>query len=320
MTKQNSTEALAPWEETTDASAAVATQPEGSVGLSEFDDFSEPDPYDGPIPPEKEPLIDEIASEYVGFWNLLVSKTNWEKGKVIHSWREKLREAKLPRRVYSDDAIATRIGNVSPQHVGRLRRVYERFGSEPTLPGLYWSHYQAALDWEDADEWLKKASDEKLSVAQTRVARWEKMGAKLQSKPREEDIVSAEPDEDVNPFNDSNADGFVAVNETQTTLEDAEKEKSKKPKKQKKNENPLGEYAGEVEPWESSENDFTTTEVLDAISKLEPLPSELADAFESFKCAILSQKVMEWHDVTPLLVAQYLSELKRLLVAKEKVD
>ena len=49
MTKQNSTEALAPWEETTDASAAVATQPEGSVGLSEFDDFSEPDPYDAAI-------------------------------------------------------------------------------------------------------------------------------------------------------------------------------------------------------------------------------------------------------------------------------
>lgn len=318
MTKQNSTETLAPWEETTDAFAAVATPPENSAGLAEFDDFGEPDPFDGPIPPEKEPLIDEIASEYVGFWNLLVSKTNWEKGKVIHSWREKLREAGLPRRVYSDDAISSRIGNVSPQHVGRLRRVYERFGSEPTLPGLYWSHYQAALDWEDADEWLKKASDEKLSVAQTRVARWEKYGAKLESKPRDEDVVAAERDEDVNPYNDSNAEGLISEKETETTREDAEKDKGKKPKKQKKGENPLGEYAGDAEPWEGAENTFTDVEVLDAIKALEPLPDDIAELIESLKCAILARRVENWQDVTPILIAQYLSELKRLLVAESK--
>ena len=311
----------APWEDAPEASAApvvaVAPQFEGSSSLSEFDDFSEPDPFDGPIPPEKEPLIDEIASEYVGFWNLLVSKTNWEKGKVIHSWRTKLQEAGLPRRVYSDDAIASRIGNVSPQHVGRLRRVYERFGSEPTLPGLYWSHYQAALDWDDAEVWLQKASDEKLSVAQTRVARWEKMGAKLQTKPKDEDIVASEPDEDVNPFNDSNVEGFVSANETETTRDEAEKEKTKKAKKPKKGENPLGEFAGDAEPWEGSETVFTTRDVLDAFSQLEPLPGDFMEAVEAFKTAIIQRKIEKWLDATPVQVAQYLSELKRLLVAEE---
>ena len=314
MTTSKSIQELAPWEEA--PTALVDDAPE-SAGLSEFNEFGEPDPDDGPIPPEKEPLIDEIASEYVGFWNLLVSKTNWEKGKVVHSWRAKLKEAGLPRRVYSDEAISQRIGNVSPQHVGRLRRVFERFGSQPTLPNLYWSHYQAALDWDDADEWLQRASAEKLSVAQTRVARWEKYGPTLQTKPKDEDIVDAEQDEDVNPYNDSNAGETVSGHGTKTTKDDAEKEKVKKTKKQKKDD-PLGEFSGKSEPWEANgPASFTTAEVLDAFSKLEPLPADLAEAFETLKVAILTRKLEKWADVTPVLVAQYISEIKRLLVSEE---
>ena len=75
-------ESVAPWEEAEEV-APIAE-------LSEFSDFTPPEASDGldddaPSPPEKEPLIDEIASEFVGFWNGLVSKTNWEKGKVVHS-------------------------------------------------------------------------------------------------------------------------------------------------------------------------------------------------------------------------------------------
>ena len=85
MSKSKSNSETVPWDETETSSAAVTEEP---IGFSEFDSFGSSDgaddPEDAPIPPEKEPLIDEIASEYVGFWNLLVSKTNWEKGKVIH--------------------------------------------------------------------------------------------------------------------------------------------------------------------------------------------------------------------------------------------
>lgn len=308
MSTSTSGAELAPWEE-----APVIES------LSEFSDFTEPDPEDAPIPPEKEPLIDEIASEFVGFWNLLVSQTNWEKGKVIHSWREKLQAAGLPKRVYSDDALSQRIGNVSPQHVGRLRRVYERFGDREVLPNLFWSHYQAALDWDDADEWLEKASNEKLSVAQTRIARWEKYGPTLQTKPRDEDIVDAEQDEDVNPFNDSNSEEIVSGQSLKETKEDAEKE-TKKQKKSKKKEDELGEFGGEEEPWEAEAKagvTFTTADVLDAIGKLEALPEDLNEAMESLKISILTHKLEKWETVTPILVAQYLSELKRLLVSEE---
>lgn len=312
MTTTKSNAELAPWEE---PSAA----PIENERLSEFDAFALSDPDDAPIPPEKEPLIDEIAAEYVGVWNLLVSKTNWEKGKVVHSWRTKLREAGLPRRVYSDEALSQRIGGVSPQHVGRLRRVYERFGAEPPLPNLYWSHYQAALDWDDAEEWLRKASDEKLSVAQTRVARWEKSGLALPVKPSDDEEIEAEEDEDVNPFNDSDSAETVPGSRANASGKSDEKtveEKPKKHKKQKKDE-PLGEYSGETEPWEKEGAAFTTADVLDAFSKLEPLPADLAEAFESLKVAILTRKIEKWIDVSPVLIAQYVSEIKRLLVSEE---
>lgn len=323
MTTSNTT---APWEETAAEEPAI-------VPFSEFEEYGAQDAPnideyvddDAPVPPEKEPLIDEIASEFVGFWNMLVSKTNWEKGKVIHSWRTKLQEAGMPRRIYSDDALAQRIGNVSPQHVGRLRRVYERFGDRKPLPNLYWSHYQAALDWEDADEWLSQASEEKTSVAQMRIARWEKTGAKLKHKPKEEDIVDAEKDEDVNPFNDSDAalDPETAITPGRATVsiddddDDEEKEKKSKKKKHKQTDE-LGEYGGETEPWENSTEVFGTPEVLDALAKLDDLPEDLAEAFETLKIAILSHKMTGWEEVKPKLIAAYLSEFKRLLVSEEK--
>lgn len=318
------TNTSAPWDE------PVASEEVEVSAFSEFSEYGVPEMDanesrvdEDAVPPEKEPLIDEIASEYVGFWNLLVSKTNWEKGKVIHSWRAKLMEAGLPRRIYSDEAIAQRIGNVSPQHVGRLRRVYERFGEAETLPNLYWSHYQAALDWDDAETWLKKASDEKVSVAQMRVARWEKDGSKLKHKPKEEDIVLEEKDADVYPFNDSNSDPRAEVvgpsGATLSADDDDDDDAKKKPKKKKNRQtDPLGEYGEDTEPWENSAETFGTPEVLDALNKLEELPEDLAVAFETLKIAILSHKMAGWDDVQPKLIAAYLSEFKRLLVSEEK--
>ena len=323
---------VAPWED----SGASEGEPKGFDELNQF-----ADPEDEPVTPEKEILIDEIASEFVGSWNLLVSRTNWEKGKVVHEWRVKLTEAGLPRRIYSDEAISQRIGGVSPQHVGRLRRVYERFGEEVEknpLPNLFWSHYQAALDWDDAEEWLQKASLEKWSVAQTRVARWEKNGAPPSRKPKESDIVVEERDADVNPRNDSDAEivapgasdyGVSGYDEpitpTRASIEGGDDDKKKKKKNAKNAQNgddPLGEYGGETEPWETEPgagaSRFTTAEVLDAIGALEPLPSDLAEAFESLKVAILTRRIENWVDVKPVLIAAYLSEMKRLLVSEEK--
>src|SRR5437868_5841591 len=100
-------------------------------------------------------LADDASTVFLGQWNRLVSATNWEKGRIIFEWRQALVASAAPAAEFSDDAWSRRVGNVSGQHVGRLRRVYERFGqTRETFGALYWSHFQAALDWTDAEMWL----------------------------------------------------------------------------------------------------------------------------------------------------------------------
>src|SRR5262245_21019970 len=99
-------------------------------------------------------LLDQTCDQFLGQWKRLVSTTNWEKGHIICQWREALAAADAPASQYSDDAWSRRVGNVTPQHVGRLRRVFERFAAvRDDYPGLFWSHFQAALDWDEAELW-----------------------------------------------------------------------------------------------------------------------------------------------------------------------
>jgi hypothetical protein len=77
-------------------------------------------------------------------------------------------------REYSDEAWSRFVGDVTPQHVGRLRRTYARFGRVyRDYSGLYWSHFYAALDWEDAEMWLEGAIQSKWSVSDMRKTRWQ---------------------------------------------------------------------------------------------------------------------------------------------------
>src|SRR5262245_8140267 len=92
---------------------------------------------------ELAPLSDQLVTAsqpYVGRWSRLVSTTNWEKGRIIIEWREALVAQGLPVSEYSDEAWGRLVGGVTGQHVGRLRRVYQRFGAAAAeYSGLYWS-------------------------------------------------------------------------------------------------------------------------------------------------------------------------------------
>ena len=68
--------------------------------------------------------------------------------------------------------------------------------------GLYWSHFQAALDWPDAEMYLEGAVQNDWSVSQMRNQRWQVLGGKPELKPRDGDIVAAEVDEDFSPAAD----------------------------------------------------------------------------------------------------------------------
>ena len=142
--------------------------------------------------------LDAASQPFVGQWNQLVSTTNWEKGRIITDWREALIDAQAPAAEYCDEAWSRRVGTVTGQHVGRLRRVHQRFGSvSEQYDGLYWSHFHSAMEWPDAEMYLEGAVQNKWSVSQMRAQRWEAIGAPPDQKPRDEDIITAELDEDV---------------------------------------------------------------------------------------------------------------------------
>lgn len=270
------------------------------------------------------PLVEQLSESHVGHWNSLISRTNWEKGELILQWRSAMIEAELPKAAYSDDAWARRVGNVTPQHVGRLRRVAERFASKSSdYSGLYWSHFQAALDWEDAEMWLEGAVQSRWSVAQMRVQRWEAIGAPDELKPREEDVFTAELDEDVNPRNDSYASSAVADQPTAKTAEIGpadivegfdsdrppfETDETETVKKPKKSDSKTGEDLS---------SGLSTGEVLDSLGNFSDMPEDLAEALEVLKVAILNHKLGGWKELSPPKLIKKLELLKSLIASTD---
>src|SRR5262245_1921842 len=108
--------------------------------------------------PPLDAALERASPPYIGRWNHLVSTTNWEKGRIIAQWRDALLAEGAPAAHSSDEAWSRLVGGVTGQHAGRLRRVYQRFGQVyEGYEGLYWSHFQAAVEWDDAEMWLEGA-------------------------------------------------------------------------------------------------------------------------------------------------------------------
>ena len=260
-----------------------------------------------------EPLADLASQPFIGRWQRLVSTTNWEKGRIITEWRTALVAAGAAVAEYADEAWARRVGGVTGQHVGRLRRVYQRFGQAcADYAGLYWSHFQAALDWDDAELWLEGAVASAWSVADMRGKRWEAMGALAAERPRDEDIVVAEVDEDVVPPLDqdsvsSNAPGSSAEPPSRPLPEgpDFGDEEGVRPAGREPAgaaifaDEPPGEAVPFVRPFEN----------------LAELPEDLAEAFEAFKLAILRHKTDQWRQISREDVLASLDALKELALA-----
>ena len=253
-------------------------------------------------------IVERTSAEYLGRWARLVSTTNWEKGRIICQWRKTLIEAQAPVQSYSDEAWSRRVGNVSGQHVGRLRRVYQRFGSDyQQYAGLYWSHFQAALDWNDAEMWLEGATQNDWSVAQMRHRRWETLGSPEDDQPGEEDIITGEMDEDADsseemiPERISESTGVVqdpdSVDTPPATGGDEVPDDLPVDEPQ-----PLADESPAAEPIRPFEN-------------LEELPEDLNEAFESFKLAILHHKLSGWREVPRGHVLAALDGLKQLALA-----
>lgn len=247
----------------------------------------------------------EASLPFVGRWNHLVSTTNWEKGRIIAEWRQSLIDAKRPAREYADDAWARLVGTVTGQHVGRLRRVFDRFGKTyQGYQGLYWSHFHAALDWVDAEMWLEGAVQSQWSVSQMRRQRWEAMGAVEAERPLDEDIVVAEKDEDVDPA--------LVREETAQRVPDSvtEVQGPAIPEGADFGDEDEGDAQTRLEDAGRAADE--TIPLVRPFANLAELPDDLADAFEALKLAILRHKAEGWRQISLDDVLGALESLKEL--------
>lgn len=252
-----------------------------------------------PISPEEQ----AASQPFVGRWNKLISTTNWEKGAIILQWRETLITAGAPVTGYSDDAWCRLVGGVTPQHVGRLRRVQQRFSNtQRSYEGLYWSHFFAALDWEDAEMWLEGAVQNHWSVSQMRNKRWETLG-QVGSPPLATEEVAAEIDEDV--------DTTATADSLRSSYDEVPGPRHEGP-----------DFGDEDAPSHErnsesfgSDADRQPVELIRPFENLPALPDDLADAFDGLKLAMLRHKTEGWESVGCQEVIAWLDAMKSLALA-----
>ncbi|ADB14916.1 hypothetical protein Psta_0220 [Pirellula staleyi DSM 6068] len=293
-------------------------------------DLSGPEPERNELPLNADALAisaeaTEASQPFVGQWNHLVSTANWEKGRIIFEWREALQAKGADAVEFSDEAWSRLVGGVTGQHVGRLRRVYAKFGKTyQQYETLYWSHFQAAIDWSDAEMWLEGAMQSRWSVAQMRTRRWETLGSLATENPVAEPTITAEVDEDFEApraqprTGDEITSSLGEVNSTGPLHEGPDfgdgdgSEFAGTPSNTPWNEEARGEYD---EPTAAEK-----AQLISPFEGLPTLPDDLAEAFDQLKLAIVRHKAAGWKEVSADAVEQTLTAMKALCVAPKSSE
>jgi len=255
------------------------------------------------------PKLIAQSKPFVGQWNQLISTTNWEKGEIICKWRKALRNDNAPSSSWSDEKWSQLVGGVSSQHVGRLRRTSERFGvTFHDYKGLFWSHFYASLDWDDAEMWLEGAVQNEWSVSQMRKKRWETLGGLPEDEPQDDEIVAVEPHE-----------------ETQSlALSDRVREKEREYVEGPRHEGPdFGDEEESTsgkrdrgEPIGEQEKPKPTSDGTRPFESFTDLPADVSAAADSFKIAIIRHRADGWKEISHADMLGLLDALKQL-VGKE---
>jgi hypothetical protein len=262
-----------------------------------------------PLVPLDQSLV-TASQPFVGQWNRLVSTTNWQKGRIIIAWREALVGQGVAVTEYSDEAWSRLVGGVTGQHVGRLRRVSQRFGeTHEQFAGLYWSHFQAALDWSDAEMWLEGAVQNGWSVAQMRNQRWETLGQVDAERPQAADVIANETDEDFEP-------GRTAEPVPHTiSPEYGEVQGGPRVDGPDFGDDASGSRKNSGDYDDADEPSGPSAELVRPFENLPELPDDLAEAFDTMKLAILRHKTSGWEAIAAADVLRSLDALKALVTA-----
>ncbi len=266
--------------------------------------------------------LEDANRHFLGQWHRLVSTTNWEKGRIICQWRSALVTAGASPAEFSDETWSQQVGAISSQHVGRLRRVFERFGDVwKSYAGLYWSHFCAALDWDDAEMWLEGALHERWSISHMRTQRWQaRVAAGLAREDEPPAGVSGPPHPSHGPWDDD----YVPV-DVPSWSNDLPPETA------------LVATTDEVrDPLTAVQRDASDDDDSDTVPGREVvgppatllsgsealasrfkrptgLPDDVAEALDSFAIAILRHQREGWREISPEQVVAALDELRRLV-------
>ncbi len=239
------------------------------------------------------PTVESTSGPYLGRWNHLVSTTNWEKGHIICQWREALAAVGAPDQSASDEAWSRRVGDLTPQHCGRLRRVWQKFGQvREQYAGLYWSHFQAALEWSDAEMWLEGAVQNGWSIAQMRQHRSDTL-----------DALDPAPESDEGPVEVWDDGVPVGQEPPPETISSSLGEVHEAAGDGAMDETAIDEEAAGAE-------DFSA-EPVRPFEGLPPLPADVDAAFEAFKLAIVRHRQAGWAEISCPQVLAVLDALRQ---------
>jgi hypothetical protein len=129
----------------------------------------------------------ETESDLVNRAREAISRCHWEIGECADKWTERYARGR------TDADFGALIGLTGDQ-VYQRRRVWQQFGElADQFEHLKWSHFYAALNWEDAGDCLKWADDMQATVAQMRAWRRAQRGEDLTEAAEEEAPFDADP-------------------------------------------------------------------------------------------------------------------------------
>jgi hypothetical protein len=111
------------------------------------------------------PNVTESEEELIARAQLAVSQCNWSVGECAAKWTQKYARGR------TDADFAALLG-LSADQVFQRRRVWETFADvHASYPSLKWSHFYAALNWDDAPECLQWADENQSTVAEMKAWR-----------------------------------------------------------------------------------------------------------------------------------------------------
>jgi hypothetical protein len=168
---------------------------------------------------------------------------------------------------------------------------------------LFWSHFQAALDWDDAEMWLEGAVRSDWSIEEMRRERSVVLGDLAGDEPGE--TALAEPwDEDAEPPTDT-------VTGTMDVVRSPEGERADDDEADQHDPAAFDDADESPDHARSS----AAAEVLRPFAALPPLPADVNDAFEAYKLCILRHKHTGWLEISRDDLLDSLDALRQLALA-----